>query len=251
VDERILLLIKTGLAGPSLDDQRHASPLNSNASVAHERTQLSSAITTSAVGVGSRVLRKRYHQDEIIRFAELAGTSPRSSSTSPKPPPCNKRSVALNACSRLLAQRTQRSRSQFISARVADLGSKELLVSTKAQTSSCLVAWARAENIKLVRPDEADPKISVMAPRGRPPRVKESISGMPLEITSAGNFSCSLKAELKRALISDSISAFENAALIIYVVTQTLVWVGLSYWGAQTKVCVTKTHGTKNFSRLS
>src|SRR6185295_8802121 len=141
----------------------------------------------------------------------------------PKPPPCNNRSVALNACSRLLAQRIQSSRSQFISARVADFGSNELLVSTKAQTSSCRVAWARAENIKLVRPDEADPKISVMAPRGRPPRVNESISGTPVEITSAGNFSCNLKAELKREVTSDSISAFEMAALMIYVVTQTVM----------------------------
>src|SRR6185295_14125221 len=131
-----LLLVKTGLAGPSLDDQRHASPLSSNARVAHERTQLSSAITTSAVGVGSRVRRKRYHQDEIIRFAEFAGTSPRSSNTTPKPPPCNSRSVALKACSRLWPQRIQSNRSQFIPARVADLGSKELHVSTTAQTSS-------------------------------------------------------------------------------------------------------------------
>src|SRR4030095_14706934 len=223
------------------------SPFNANARVAHDRTQLSSAITTSAVGVASRVRRKRYHQDEMMRFAEFARTSPRSSSTSPKPPPCNSRSVALNACSRLLAQRIQSNRSQFISARVADLGSNELLVSTSAQTSSCLVAWARAENIKLVRPDEADPKISVMAPRGRPPRVKESISGMPVEITSDGNFSCSLKAAPKREVISDSISAFENAALIIYIKRKLLVCVGLSYRESQTNSLRYKTHGTKNF----
>ncbi len=142
--------------------------------------------------------RKRYHHDEMIRFADFAGTSPRSSITSPKPPPCNKRSVALNACSRLLAQRIQSNRSQFISARAADLGSKVLLVSTTAQTSSCCVAWARAESMKLVRPEDAGPKISVMAPRGSPPPVNESICGMPVEITSAGLFSCILKAEPKR-----------------------------------------------------
>lgn len=119
-----------------LEDHRHFSPLNSSARDAHDRTQLSSAITTSALGVASNVRRKRYHQDEMIRLADFAGTSPRSSSTSPKPPPCNNRSVALNACSRLLAQRIQSSRSQFISARVADLGSNTLLVSTSAQTSS-------------------------------------------------------------------------------------------------------------------
>src|SRR6266480_4270873 len=51
-----------------------------------------------------------------------------------------------------------------------------------------------------------------MAPRGNPPKINESIWGRPLEITSAGLFSCSLKAEPKR----DSISAFENAALMFY-----------------------------------
>src|SRR6266576_2016934 len=46
---------------------------------------------------------------------------------------------------------------------------------------------------------------------------------MPLEITSAGIFSWSLKVEPNRELISDSISAFENATLMFYkrhVVTQ-------------------------------
>jgi hypothetical protein len=53
-----------------------------------------------------------------------------------------------------------------------------------------------------------------MAPRGRPPLIKESTAQMPVEITSAGLFSCSLKAEPKRDAISDSISAFENVALM-------------------------------------
>src|SRR6185503_354268 len=181
-NERALLLVKFALAGPALDDQRHVSPFNSNARVAHDRTQLSSAITTSALGVASNVRRKRYHQDEMIRLADFAGTSPRSSSTSPKPPPCNNRTAALNACSRLLAQRIQSNRSQLIAARVADSGSNTSFVSTRAQTSSCLVAWASAESIKLVRPDDAGPKTSVMAPRGNPPKIKESICGRPLEI---------------------------------------------------------------------
>ncbi|MCA1604716.1 MAG: hypothetical protein LC775_04390, partial [Acidobacteria bacterium] len=64
--------------------------------------------------------------------------------------------------------------------------------------------------------DDAGPKISVMAPRGNPPKIKASIWGMPQEITSPGLFSCNLKAEPKRELISDSISALENAALMFY-----------------------------------
>jgi hypothetical protein len=231
-----------------LEDHRHFSPLNSSAREAHDRTQLSSAITTSAVGVASNVRRKRYHQDEMIRLADFAGTSPRSSNTSPKPPPCNNRSIALNACSRLLAQRIQSNRSQFISARAADSGSNTLFVSTNAQTSSCFVAWARAESIKLVRPEDAGPKTSVMAPRRNPPKINESICGRPLEITSAGLFSCSLKADPKRDVISDSISAFENAALMFYkltVVKQTIVCVRLHQAGVSScsklTVCFTKT----------
>src|SRR5688572_28643187 len=199
-----------------LDDHNQVSCFSSKANVAQERTQLSSAITTSAVGVASRVRRKRYHHDEIILFASFAATSPRSNTTNPKPPACSNKSVLLNACSRLLAQRIQSNRSKFISACAADLGSNELFVSTRAQISWCSVAWPRAESIKLVRPEDAGPKTSVMAPRGRPPRVKASIWGMPVAITSAGLFSCSLNAEPKREVISDSISVFENAALMIY-----------------------------------
>lgn len=167
------------------------------------------------MGLDSSVRRKRYHQEEMIRFADFAGTSPRSSITTPKPPPCNKRSVALKACSRLLSQRIQSNWSQFISARAADLGSKTLFVSTTAQTSSCWVASASVANMKLVRPEDAGPKISVRAPRGKPPLMNESICGIPVAITSAGLFSRNLKASANRDKISDSISAFENAALMI------------------------------------
>src|SRR6185503_5685063 len=168
------------------DDQNGFCGSSCRARVAHERTQLSSAITSSAVGVGSSVRRKRYHQEEIIRFAEFAGMSPRSSSTNPKPPPCNNRSVALNACSRLRSQRIQSRRSQFIPARAAVSGSNELLVSTNAQISSLLVARVSADNITLVRPEEAGPNTSVIAPRGNPPSANESISTMPVGITSDG-----------------------------------------------------------------
>jgi len=69
--------------------------------------------------------------------------------------------------------------------------------------------------MKVVRPEDAGPKISVIAPRGSPP-VRESTSGMPVDIPSPGDFSHRLKAVPKRLAISDSISAFENVALMIY-----------------------------------
>ena len=62
-----------------------------------------------------------------------------------------------------------------------------------------------------MRPDDAGPRISVMAPRGKPLAMR-STSGMPVEIASAAGLSRSLKAEPKRWASSDSISAFENAS---------------------------------------
>src|ERR1041384_7554892 len=88
-------------AAVSVAGQWLPCPVNPSDRDAHDFTQLSSAITTSAVGVGSSVRRKRYHHDEIMRLAEFAGTSPRSSHTKPKPPPCSNKSVALNAYSKL------------------------------------------------------------------------------------------------------------------------------------------------------
>src|SRR5262249_29613877 len=54
-----------------------------------------------------------------------------------------------------------------------------------------------------------EPRISVMAPRGRP-LAMPSTSAIPVDITSAAEFSRSLKAEPKRCASSDRISAFEN-----------------------------------------
>ncbi len=61
-----------------------------------------------------------------------------------------------------------------------------------------------------MRPDDAGPRISVMAPRGKPLAMR-STSGTPVDITSAAGFSRCLKAEPKRWASSDSISAFKNA----------------------------------------
>jgi hypothetical protein len=60
--------------------------------------------------------------------------------------------------------------------------------STIAQISSCAVAFARAESIRLVRPDEVDPCSSVMAPRGKPNNTasisttpcRKNLNGAPL-----------------------------------------------------------------------
>src|SRR5271157_670115 len=49
----------------------------------------------------------------------------------------------------------------------------------KAQASPSAVRKARADSIKLVRPEPLGPQISVMAPRGNPP-VRESASKFPV-----------------------------------------------------------------------
>ena len=109
------------------------------------------------VGLFSTVFLKRYHHEEMIRRASLAATSPISSTTRPKPPACNRRSVALKACSRLFAHLIQSRRSKSIPAVVAIVGAKTSLVSISAHTSRLVVAWANNENIKLVRPEETGP----------------------------------------------------------------------------------------------
>src|SRR5205085_11970073 len=72
-----------------------AAPFNSKANTAHERVHASSEITIITVGLFSTVRRKRYHHDEIIRRASLPAISPISRMTSPNPPACNNKSVAL------------------------------------------------------------------------------------------------------------------------------------------------------------
>src|SRR5437660_2246920 len=185
----------------------------SKTSAAHERVQGTRVITTNAVGVFSMARRKRNHHDVIIRRVYFAATSARLSTTKPKPPLCSKRSVALKARSRLPLQRTHNKRSQPTRAFAADERSKVSLVSISAQVSSRLVATARAESSRLVRPDDAVPWISVIAPRGNPFK-RASISLTPVGTISPGCFSCRSKIEPKRSASADSISFFATAVFI-------------------------------------
>src|SRR5436853_7726055 len=66
---------------------------------------------------------------------------------------------------------------------MADWGSKESLASMSVQISSRRVAAARADSMRLVRPEDSGPQTSVRHPRGRPP-VRASIWAMPLEAVS-------------------------------------------------------------------
>ena len=155
--------------------------------------------------------RNRNQKTDGILRADLTEMSPRSRATSPKPPPCNSKSVIFKAYSLFPLQRIHRSRSRSIPAAVADRGSSLSCVSTRAQTSRRIVAWARTESSKLVRPDDAGPKISVIAPRGIPP-ARESISGMPVVIPSGRNFSLNLKEAARRLDRADSMSDFQEVA---------------------------------------
>src|SRR5882672_318190 len=69
--------------------------------------------------------------------------------------------------------------------------------------------------MRLVRPEDAGPNISLIAPRGMPP-TKASTSATPVDSISAAVFSGSLNVLPKRPAISDSSSVFENATLMIY-----------------------------------
>ena len=169
------------------------------------------------MGVFSIARRKRNHQDEMILRAVGAGTSAISSTTRPKPPPCSKRSAALNARSTLPAQRIHNKRAKSTPAFAANAGPNESPVSTSAQISSRDVNSLKIESSRLVRPEDACPKISVMAPRGKPPPVNESISGTPVERNSANRFSRSLTTSPKRLTICASRVDLEIAALMIEV----------------------------------
>lgn len=145
-----------------------ASLCNSNTNAAQDRTHASGVTTMSAVGVFSIAWRKRNHQEETMRRAAGAGTSLRLSAIKPKPPLCNKRSTALKAFSRLWRQRIQSRRSKLTPAMAAPETSKVSPPSTNAQVSSCNVAMAKEETSTVVLPEDADPWISVIAPRGSP-----------------------------------------------------------------------------------
>src|SRR5712675_810757 len=156
-------------------------------SAAQERVQETGVTTTRTVGVFSIARLNRNHHEVIIRRVHFAATSARLSAIRPKPPLCNKRSVALKARSRLPLQRTHNNRSQSTRAEAADERSKVSLVSTSAQVSSCRVATARAESNRVVRPDDVVPWISVIAPRGNPFK-RASISSIPVGTISTGGF---------------------------------------------------------------
>src|SRR5437588_10422222 len=172
-------------------------------------------ITIRVVCVFSNERRKRNHHDEIIRRAYLGVTSARLSATRPKPPLCSKRSVALKARSRLPLQRTHNKRSKSTRAFAADEGSKVSLQSIRAHVSFFSVAKARAESNTLVRPDDAAPWISVIAPRGNPFK-RSSISSTPVGKLSAGCFSRRSKIAPKRLASADSISFFATAVFILF-----------------------------------
>src|SRR5207249_7195514 len=159
----------------------HATPsfLNSKAIAAQERTQETGVVTTNTVGVFSMARRNRNHQVEIMRRKVFGGVSARLSTMKPNPPPCNKRSTVLKAFSSLSLQRTHNSRSKLTPALADDERSNVSQQSTNAHVSSFKVAAANAEISKLVRPQDAAPYNSVIAPLGKPPKAV-SMAAMPV-----------------------------------------------------------------------
>lgn len=169
-------------------------------------------MTISAVGVFSIARRNRNHQDETMRRSVAAGTSQRLRATNPNPPACRIKSTALKASSRLWSQRIQRSRLKSTPAFAADERSNVSSQSISAQISSWEDAADSAESMRLVRPDEAAPWISVIAPRGKPCKAS-SISLSPVETVSAGKRSYRSKIWPNRFTRADSISCL--AALLV------------------------------------
>src|ERR1035437_3844464 len=185
--------------------------------------QGSCSMSNSTVAVGSTARRKRNHEVSGTRRALSAGISPRSSTTMPKPPPCNSRSVTFNTCSRRPSaarggwslcdgklerslQRTHNRRSRSTPAVAAEAGSKLSLASTSAHTSRRPVACASAASITPVRPEETGPAISLSAPRGRPP-VSASSAANPVETVSGAARWRSNNVEVRCSPSEDSIRA--------------------------------------------
>src|SRR6185312_13806647 len=131
----------------------------------------------------------------------------------PKPPPCNRKSTVLKACSTLPAHLTHSSLLSSISAATAEAISKQSVVSIKAQVSSLLVAVASVERSRLVFPHDCSPITSVMHPQGMPPK-RSLTSRNPVEINRASWRVC--KGEVaSRATISPIRSCLADAALTI------------------------------------
>jgi hypothetical protein len=204
--------------------------------------------TSSTVGVCSTARRKRNQDASGIRRALRTGISARSSTIIPKPLLCRSRSVIFSTCSScdseprrwllssdwfeflklcsgnelrtrnrelgtVFLHRTQSKRPISIPADAAEIGSSASLASTSPQTSPRRVAWVSAVRRMLVRPEEADPQISVRQPRGRPP-VSASSSRMPLEtISGAGRTSRRDAGVIDAASFGSASSPASRAAL--------------------------------------
>ena len=85
------------------------------------------------------------------------------------------------------------------------------MASTRAQTSSRRVAAASAASSTLVRPEEADPQISLKHPRGKPP-VRASISGIPLDTISGEGRTSSRDAGATPASLGNAARCFRTSA---------------------------------------
>src|SRR5688572_1525223 len=94
-----------------------------------------------------------------------------------------------------------------------DSGSNAFVPSTSAQTSSCRIRVERIVNARLVLPEEGAPKISTIAPRGRPPMDASSV-GIPEGIHSHTRVSTSVKGDEARSPRAVSNWARSNAARI-------------------------------------
>ncbi len=173
---------------------RHLTRLraHSTASCAQARACGARSTTTSVVGVFSTARRSLYQDASEMRRTVSGAISPRSIATRPNPPACNSRSVALSACSAFPPQRIHSSRLSATPAATADTGSNVSLASTNAQNSSRAIPSEIKENKRLVRPDEAGPKISVTQPRGMPPKTASKLA-MPDGNESGTGRLCSLK----------------------------------------------------------
>src|ERR1700693_5932721 len=142
----------------------------------------SGSTTIRMVGVSSTARRKRNQVSSGTCRNNCARISPKSSAIKSNPPPCKSKSVARRVCS-LFRQRTQSNCFSSTPAASAERGSKASHPSISAQASAWVVLAAKTESSKVVFPEQAGPKISVNAPRGKPP-ANESISAIPVETVS-------------------------------------------------------------------
>ena len=108
-----------------------------------------------------------------MRRAVAGGVSPRSIATRPNPPPWISRSAALSACSALCAAADPEQRAPAARRRLRRMPGRKRPRHPPARTIPArAVACARIESSRLVRPEDAGPKISVRQPRGSPPMAR-------------------------------------------------------------------------------